>query len=269
VVVAELAIRGILFDLDGVIYLGEQLIAGAVEALEWVRARKIPHLFVTNTTSRPRAALCAKLAGMGISVQADSVLSPPVAAVHWLRANTQGPAALFIPEATRVEFDGLPLWNGDSGQSVASVVLGDLGQGWDFPRLNQAFLLLMQQPAPRLVALGMTRYWRASDGLRLDAGPFVAALQYATGIQPVVTGKPAAAFFHSGAGALGLEPAELLMIGDDIRGDIGAAQQAGLHAALVKTGKFQQHDLQGDVKPDVVLGSIAELPGWWQQHTDA
>lgn len=266
---AGLTIRGILFDLDGVIYLGEELVAGAVAALDWVRAQRIPHRFVTNTTSRPRAALCGKLAAMGIDVEADSILSPPVAAVHWLRANTAGPAALFIPQATQVEFDSLPLWNGESSQPVASVVLGDLGEGWDFRRLNQAFLLLMQQPAPRLVALGMTRYWKASDGLRLDAGPFVTALQYATGIAPVVTGKPAPAFFHSGAEALGIEPGQLLMIGDDIRGDVGGAQQAGLKGALVKTGKFQTADLQGDVQPDAVLTSIAELPAWWRQHVDA
>jgi len=263
-------LRGILFDLDGVIYLGEQLIEGAVEALEWVRSQRIPHLFVTNTTSRPRQALCRKLAGMGISVDVDRILSPPVAALHWLQTHTSGPAALFIPEATRVEFASLPLWNDDDGvQAVASVVVGDLGEGWDFQRLNRAFQLLMQQPAPRLVALGMTRYWKTARGLQLDAGPFVAALQYASGVEPMVTGKPAAAFFHSGAEALGIEPAQLLMIGDDIRGDIGGAQQAGLKALLVQTGKFQPADLQGDVVPDAVLASIAGLPEWWQRQNGA
>ena len=66
----------------------------------------------------------------------------------------------------------------------------------------------------------MTRYWRAEDGLRLDTGPFVAALQYASGIEPLVIGKPSAAFFNSGAQRLGVAPEEILMIGDDIRGDI-------------------------------------------------
>lgn len=266
---AGVDVRGILFDLDGVIYLGDQLIDGAVQALEWVRARRIPHLFVTNTTSRPREALCRKLSGMGIAVDVDRILSPPVAAVHWLQTQTRGAAALFVPEATRVEFAGLPLWRGNGDEAVGSVVVGDLGEDWDFRRLNQAFRLLMQQPAPRLVALGMTRYWKTPDGLQLDAGPFVTALQYASGIEPVVTGKPAAAFFHSGAEALGIQPAQLLMIGDDIRGDIGGAQQAGLKALLVQTGKFQPSDLQGDVLPDAVLASIADLPEWWQRQVDA
>jgi HAD superfamily hydrolase (TIGR01458 family) len=259
-------LRGILFDLDGVIYLGDEMIAGASDVLNWARAREIPCLFVTNTTSRPRDALCSKLAGMGIAVDRAHILSPAVAAVTWLQARAAGPTALFVPEATRVEFAGLPVWNGDLDQPVGAVVLGDLGAGWDFQRLNQAFLLLMQEPQPSLVALGMTRYWKAADGLRLDAGPFVAALQYAAGVDPVVMGKPASAFFLAGSERLGISPDQLLMIGDDIRGDVHGAQQAGLKGMLVMTGKFRAEDLNTGVHPDAVLSSIADLPGWWKQH---
>jgi len=258
------ALRGILFDLDGVIYLGDDLIAGAADVLDWVRSRSIPHLFVTNTTSRPRGALSGKLAAMGIGVDPDDILSPPLVAANWLQANTDAPAALYVPDATRVEFEHLPLWTGDPAETVGAVVLGDLGERWDFARLNQAFLLLMQQPPPPLVALGMTRYWQAADGLRLDAGPFVAALEYATGRSAVVMGKPAEAFFHSGADILGISAGQLLMVGDDIRGDVNGAQAAGLKGALVKTGKFRPQDLDTGQPPDAVLASIADLPRWWE-----
>ena len=260
-------LRGILFDLDGVLYVGDDMVAGAADTLEWVRSRGIPHLFVTNTTSRPRAALCAKLSAMGISVDAEQILTPPVAAARWLKTNADGPVALFVADATRVEFEELPLWDGDTQQPVAAVVLGDLGKGWDFERLNTAFLLLMQQPAPVLAALGMTRYWKAPEGLRLDAGPFVAALEYAAGVRAVVLGKPAPAFFHSGAEMLGLNHGELLMIGDDIRSDVNAAQDAGLKGLLVKTGKYRPQDLEGNVAPDAVLASVAELACWWDAQT--
>ena len=258
------ALRGILFDLDGVIYLGDDMIPGAGDTLDWVRSQNIPHLFVTNTTSRPREALSGKLAAMGIGVDPDDILSPPLAAANWLLANTAAPAALFVPDATQVEFEHLRLWAGDPAETVGAVVLGDLGERWDFARLNQAFLLLMQQSAPPLVALGMTRFWRAADGLRLDAGPFVAALEYATDRSAVVMGKPAEAFFHSGADILGIGAAQLLMIGDDIRGDVNGAQKAGLKAALVKTGKFRPQDLESGHPPDAVLASIADLPRWWE-----
>jgi phospholysine phosphohistidine inorganic pyrophosphate phosphatase len=260
--------RGILFDLDGVIYQGESLIEGAADALAWVRARQIPHLFVTNTSSRPREALCRKLRGMGIEAGPQTIVSPPAAAARWLGREVEGPVALFVPEVTRSEFAALALWSGAADQRVGAVVIGDLGEGWTFQRLNQAFRLLMANPAPRLVALGMTRYWRAGSDLQLDAGPFVSALQYATGLEPVVLGKPARAFFAAAADQLEMEPGELLMIGDDIRGDIQGAQRAGLRAALVKTGKFQPQDLESAVHPDAVLESVASLPAWWRNQAD-
>ena len=121
----------------------------------------------------------------------------------------------------------------------------------------------MQEPHPCLIALGMTRYWRAPEGLRLDAGAYVTALQYASGIEPIVLGKPAQAFFDAAAQRLARHPDEVLMIGDDIKGDIDGAQQAGIPALLVRTGKFRPADLDGPIQPYAVIDSIADLPGWW------
>jgi HAD superfamily hydrolase (TIGR01458 family) len=259
-------VQAILFDLDGVLYQAGKAIPGALRTLEWVRRKGIPHRFVTNTTSKPRSAICAKLAAMGIPVEAEQIISPPLAARHWLQTHAQGSVALFVPEATQSEFAGLPVWNGENTQAVDAVVLGDLGEAWSFARLNQAFRCLMNDPPPRLIALGMTRYWKTAEGLQLDAGPFVAALQYATGIEPLVLGKPATAFYQVAADGLGLAMDELLMIGDDIRGDVEGAQRAGLHAVLVRTGKFQAADLQCGVHPDAVLDSVADLPAWWERE---
>lgn len=257
---------GILFDLDGVFYVGDQAIPGAAEALNWVQQAGIPHCFVTNTSSKPRQALVEKLHAFGFNTQADRILTPPVAASRWIGQHLHGPTALFVPEATEEEFQTLPLARRDSEQSVAAVVIGDLGQSWDFNTLNQAFRLLMQTPAPRLIALGMTRYWRAPDGLRLDVAPFVSALQQATGIEPLVLGKPAAPFYQSALDMLGCQAGEGVMIGDDIRGDVAAAQAAGLRALLVHTGKFQPADLETGITPDAQLASIADLPDWWQRN---
>jgi len=256
--------RALLFDLDGVIYQGDSVIPGATDTLDWVSRNAIPHMFITNTTSKPRSAICAKLEAMGISVHPQQILSPPTVARHWLQSNPHGSVALFVPDQTRIEFEGLAIWDGDPAQSVGAVVVGDLGEEWSFARLNLAFRLLVTARVPRLIALGMTRYWRAPEGLRLDTGPFVAALQYASGVEPIVTGKPATTFFRTGAETLGVEPDQVMMIGDDIRGDVEGAQHAGLTGALVKTGKYRPEDLASGIKPLCVLGSIAELPGWWE-----
>lgn len=256
---------GILFDLDGVFYVGDQAIPGGANALAWVRQQHIPHCFLTNTTSKPREALVEKLAAMGLAADAKHILTPPVAASRWIAQHLDGPTVLFVPPATEAEFDNLRLADRQTQQPVAAVVIGDLGEAWDFATLNQAFSLLMQQPAPHLIALGMTRYWRAPDGLRLDVAPFVHALQHASGIEPLVLGKPSAAFYQSALAMIGCSANESVMIGDDIRGDIAAAQAAGLKALLVQTGKFQPSDTTGDITPDGQLASIAELPDWWSR----
>jgi ribonucleotide monophosphatase NagD (HAD superfamily) len=112
----------------------------------------------------------------------------------------------------------------------------------------------------------MTRFWRASDGIRLDVAPFVAALERATGRRALVLGKPANPFFQSAVGHLGLPAQEIVMFGDDIETDIAGAQKAGLKGVLLRTGKFRPADLEGKIKPDAVLDSIADLPNWWMSH---
>jgi HAD superfamily hydrolase (TIGR01458 family) len=140
------------------------------------------------------------------------------------------------------------------------VVIGDLGSLWDYRTLNRAFRLLHHNPDATLIALGMTRYWLADDGISLDVAPFVAALEHATGRVPRVFGKPAAVFFEAAAAKLGAEVGEIWMIGDDIHADIGGAQNTGMKGALVRTGKFRESDLEGTVRPSAVLDSIADLP---------
>jgi HAD superfamily hydrolase (TIGR01458 family) len=256
-------LRALLIDLDGVIYQDERPIAGASDALAWVRERSIPHAFLTNTTSCPRQDLVAKLARYGVPVTQERIITPAVAAAGWLQLHAPGAAALFVPRATRADFEGVPALDDDAESGAGSVVLGDLGLSWDFHTLNRAFRLLMDNSAAPLVALGMTRYWRAADGLRMDVGPFVAALELATSRRAVVLGKPAPEFFQAALSALDCPPAESVMIGDDVIADVGGARQAGMRTVLVRTGKFRAADLSTGPPADAVLESIADLPGWW------
>ena len=251
--------KAILFDMDGVVYNSETLIAGAPETLAWVRERGIPHLFVTNTTSRGRGVLVEKLARFGIPATEDQILTPCVAAREYMLAHAPGPGALFVPEKSHGEFAGLEMLAEDREEGARWVVVGDLGEGWSFRVLNRAFRLLHSTPEAELVALGLTRFWQAADGLRLDTAPFVAALECATGRRAVVMGKPAAAFFHAAVKRLGVAAEDVLMIGDDVRVDVGGAQASGLKGVLVKTGKYREGDLERGVKPDFVLDSIVGL----------
>ncbi|MDH3376461.1 MAG: TIGR01458 family HAD-type hydrolase [Gammaproteobacteria bacterium] len=254
-----------LFDLDGVLYQGEHAVPGAPEAVAWLRTRGVPLLFITNTSSRPRQALVDKLEHIGIPAAVTDILSPPAAATAWLQQHVTEPIGLFVTPATIAEFAGLSIAD-EATRRVGAVVIGDLGDGWDFRRLNDAFRMLMQEPKPPLLALGMTRYWQKAGGLQLDTGPFVAALQYAAGVTARVFGKPAAEFFQAAIHRLAFPAERICMIGDDIYSDIDAAQRIGLRGILVKTGKFRATDLDQGILPNAVLDSIADLPAWWQSH---
>ncbi|MGD8339637.1 MAG: TIGR01458 family HAD-type hydrolase [Gammaproteobacteria bacterium] len=265
----------LLIDLDGVIYRGDGVIEGAADTIDWLVDEQIPHLFVTNTTSRPREALVEKLAGFGIGVDVDEIQAPPDAASSWLAANGVERLLLAVPEQTArafAAFDTLTLddalkRDGREGEAAATmvdaVVVGDIGSAWSFDRLNAAFRCLMQEPRPQLIALGMTRYWHAPDGLRLDTAPFVTALAHASGVEPVVLGKPAPAFFEAALERLGVAAADTWMLGDDIRADVGGAQAAGLRGILVRTGKFRPDDLKLGIEPALVIDSVADLPSAW------
>ena len=130
--------------------------------------------------------------------------------------------------------------------------------------------MLINNSECRLVALGMTRYWRTANGLQLDVGPMIKAFEYATDRQAIVTGKPSIDFYQAAVDLLAINQhigkQNVVMIGDDIRGDIEASQRAGLKAIQVRTGKFTARDLELGITPDAILDSVAQLPEWWQTN---
>ncbi|MFV2005678.1 MAG: TIGR01458 family HAD-type hydrolase [Gammaproteobacteria bacterium] len=254
----------ILFDLDGVLYEGDNPIEGAADTINWFNKNSIPHLFLTNTTSKSRLELVTKLAGFGIESKKEDYLTPPVAAKQWLQTNNINSIALYVPDTTKEEFSEFNLVT-DENKNVGAVVIGDLGEQWTFEIMNRIFRTLINNPQTKLIALGMTRYWRTAAGLQLDVGPMIKAFEYATGIDAIVTGKPAKAFFQAAITLLGTQD-NIVMIGDDIRGDIEASQHAGLKAIQVRTGKFSESDLESGITPDVILDSVAALPEWWQSN---
>jgi phospholysine phosphohistidine inorganic pyrophosphate phosphatase len=249
---ALLAPAAFLFDLDGVFYNDTQPIRGGTEVIAQLLRESVPFRFVTNTTSKGRASLAQKLLSYGISAEPREIFCPAVAASAFLREkNASG--AFFTTVDTRGEFSSVR----EDLDQPDYVVLGDLGDDWTYAKLNQVLRYLLN--GARLIALGMSRYWRANDGPRLDVGPIASALAYATGQTPIVLGKPARDFFLLALRDLHVEPARCVMVGDDIVTDIGGAQAAGLQTILVRTGKFRPEDLESSIKPDAIIDSIADL----------
>ncbi|MGI9509553.1 MAG: HAD-IA family hydrolase, partial [Geminicoccaceae bacterium] len=140
-----------------------------------------------------------------------------------------------------------------------AVILGDLHLDFTWHRLNALFQMLEQ--GSRLVALHKNRYCRRNNGVALDLGPFVAALEYASGITAEIVGKPSPTFFNLALDDLGLTATDVVMVGDDIEADIGGAKAVGMQTIQVETGKFRASDLHHpSIQPDRRITSTAELP---------
>ncbi len=247
-------VEGLLIDVDGVLYNDVEPIPGAAETLRMLHREGIPFRLVTNTSMKSRRSLWKKLTDMGFDLSEEEIFSTVRAAAEYIRAQGKSSYMPLLTEDARREFDGIPV----DEVSPDFVVVGDLGEAWNFDVMNKAFRALMA--GARLVALQKNRYWRRTDGLALDAGPFVAALEYASGQEAFVTGKPNPVFFEKALADLGLPPEKTAMLGDDIEIDVTGAQELGIVGVLVCTGKC----LPGDAErghPDYVLGSIADLAG--------
>ena len=253
---------GFLLDLDGTLYTGDAAIPGAADTLSGLRRRAVPFRLVTNTTSRSRRMLVDRLAGYGLAVAPEEIVTATLAGVELVRATGYGRVAPFVPAGALEDMEALTLVGGTSGRPRTTadvVVLGDLGERWTFALLQEAFEQLMAGAA--LVALSRDRYFRQGDRLALDAGPFVAALEYAAGATAAVAGKPSPAFFEAAVRSLGLAGGRsVAMVGDDLWSDVQGAQRAGLQGWLVRTGKFREDVLQGSgITPDRILSSVTDL----------
>jgi HAD superfamily hydrolase (TIGR01458 family) len=251
-----------LLDLDGTLYVGDAAVPGAVDTIARLRARGVPFRLVTNTTTRSRRVLVDRLARYGFTVVPEEIVTATLAGASLLRERGYARVAPFMPDDALEDLGSLPLCGGTSDrprEPADAVVVGDLGERWTFALLQEAFEQLMG--GATLVALSRDRYFRQGERLALDAGPFVAALEFATGRNAEVTGKPSAAFFGAAAKSLGLGAnPTLAMVGDDLWSDVEGAQRAGLQGWLVRTGKFREDALRtSSIVPDRVLASVAEL----------
>jgi len=246
-------IKAILLDLDGVLYIGDQLIRGAPGAVAALRSQGFALAGITNTTTQSRRAIAEKLEDMGIPIGEDEIFTPAALAVQ---AIGQGSAALFIRESLKEDFRGVR----ESDTNLDYVVMGDIGgEGYPPEVLKQVFAMVMD--GAKILALHKNRFWQKPDGLHLDLGPFVAAIEYATGCEATVLGKPSRDFFHGICARLDAAPRNCLMVGDDIESDIGGAQNAGLKTALVQTGKYREEFVRkSGIRADLVLPTIADLP---------
>jgi HAD superfamily hydrolase (TIGR01458 family) len=250
----------ILLDLDGVLHVSGEPIPGAAEAVAELRRQGHRLRFVTNNTTRPRATLAEELRGHGIELD-DSELQTTAAAAA--RALAGKRVFALVMAALVDDLQGIEL----VGEGAEAVLLGgadeteETGRVFSYMNLARAFGEL--ELGAELYCLHKNRWWQTSRGPLLDSGAFVAGLEYASGVEATVLGKPSAAYFEAALEALDAEPPLTWMVGDDLERDIAGAQRFGLKTVLLRTGKFRPDTLErSTIVPDAVLSSIGNLPEW-------
>lgn len=228
-------VKGVLLDLSGVLYVGNKLLPNALLSLDLLNKKNIPLRFITNTTRSTRDDLLKKLSTKGLKIPIEQLFTAPLAARQYIKDHELNPYLLIHPDL-RPEFSDF------NNQIFDSVLVGDAGSSFTYQTLNTAFRILLNET--KLLAMGDNRYFKEEDGFSLDAGPFVHALEYASGTNATILGKPAKEFFLAAIKQFHCDPNQVVMVGDDVDADVNGALSAGLQAILVQTGKYRSSDDQ-------------------------
>jgi HAD superfamily hydrolase (TIGR01458 family) len=248
--------KAFLIDLDGVLYVGGHAVAGAVSAIDLLESHACQYRFVSNTTRKCRATIAERLDRLGFSIPVSRIFTPTIAAIAAMQQTESTRCLLLTTGDVNRDFAAAGIQN--SEREVDFIVVGDAGENFTYRNLNLAMRLVLGGAG--ILALERDRYWIGADGLMLSAGPFVAALEYATGTRATVVGKPAPEFFALALRNTGVKLSEAAMIGDDILTDIGGAQNAGMQGILVRTGKYRADAVAASgIMPDRTIDSIAQI----------
>jgi HAD superfamily hydrolase (TIGR01458 family) len=254
----------ILLDVDGVLHVSGEPIPGAAEAVRRLRADGHRLRFVTNTTVRSRQQLAEDMRGFGIELEDDEVQTTADAAVRALHGKR---VLALVMHAIVGDLDGIDL----VGEGADAVLLGGADETPEtnlvFSYMNLARAFAELELGASLYCLHRNRWWQTARGPLLDAGAFVAGLEYAADVEAIVIGKPSVSYFTAALEALDADPELTWMVGDDLESDIAGAQAMNMHTVLVRTGKFRPDAVEASrVRPDGIVSSIGQLPDWLEEH---
>ena len=253
----------ILLDIDGVLHVSGEAIPGAVDAVARLRDRGHSLRFVTNNSTRPRAQLAEELRDLGFALDDDELQTTAHAAVRELGGKR---VFALVMSGVIPDLEGVEL----VGDGADAVLIGgcdettEPNQVFSWMNLGRAFAEL--QMGADLYCLHKNKWWQTSRGPLLDAGAFVAGLEYVCDHEATVLGKPSPAYFAAALEHLAAEPELTWLVTDDLEDDVRGAQLFGMRTVLLRTGKFRPEALErSDVVPDMVLSSIAQFPEWLER----
>jgi NagD protein len=248
--------RGFLIDMDGVIYRGRELVAGAAQFVNQLLSHQIPFFFLTNNSQRTRRDVATKLRRMGVEAEEKHIFTCAMATARFLAQQKPGGTAYVIGEG------GLLNALHSNGYSIVDhdpdyVVVGE-GRTMTMETVEAAVQMIVT--GAKLVATNLDPNCPTQHGLRPGCGAIVAMLEAATGVKAFSVGKPSPVMMRAARKELGLRAEETTIIGDTMETDILGGVQLGYRTVLVLSGGTRREDLvHYAYRPDIVVDSIAAL----------
>lgn len=257
-------------DMDGVLWRGDQPLAGLTEFVAFLRQKQLPFMLATNNSSKQPTEYVTKLAKMGVdAVAPEQIITSGTATAAYLRGH--------YPEGSRVYvvgMDGLRrilssagfvVVGDDDTADVTAVVCG-IDFELSYATMRRAALLI--RSGADFIGTNPDRTFPTPEGLVPGAGSLLAMLSAATDCEPVIIGKPERAMFSAALDQLAVEPATVLMIGDRLNTDIQGGRIAGLQTALVLTGVSTRDEVAvSDIQPDTIAENLLDLMTRWSDET--
>ena len=256
--------RGYIFDLDGTIYLGSELLPGAADLIAGLRRRGARVLFVTNNPTRNQQMYADKLTALGVPTRPEEVVNTIVTMTTWLAAQPCGTGVFVIgEEPLREAIKGAGVRLTERAEEV-DVVVASYDRTFDYGKLQTAFDALTRPSPARLVTTNPDVYCPFPGGRgEPDAGAIVAAIEACTKVMcSVNTGKPDRIMLETAMWILGLDVRDCIMVGDRLSTDIAMALSAGMDSALVLTGETtakMAEEIPPELRPTHILPDVSSL----------
>jgi HAD superfamily hydrolase (TIGR01458 family) len=254
----------ILLDVDGVLHVSGEPIPGAKNAVDELRGAGHALRFVSNNSTRSQAGLAGELRAMGFTIEDSELQTTPTAAARELTGKRVLALvmAAVVPDLEKLEL---------VGDHAEAVLIGGCDETLEpnqvFSYMNLARAFAEIQAGAAFYCLHKNKWWQTSRGPMLDAGAYVAGLEFATGVEAVVLGKPSPSYFAAALDALEAEPERTWLVTDDVEEDVPGASVFGMRTAVVRTGKFRPESLDSTaMSPDMVCSSLAQFPALLEDH---
>ncbi len=243
----------LLIDLDGVLRIGNQPAENLREFLEYLKNSRRPACVISNTTMLNAAEIKKYFDNLKIELPIPLITASD--ATYLYSKSRYKRVAVYCSELVKNMFSEMLDF-----ENPEAVIVGDIGKGWTYEILNDIFRKV--RDGADFVAMQKNKFWKTpEDGLLLDAGAFIKAIEYSTNKEATLIGKPSPIYFNTGLKRIGFKPgAKFIMLGDDLETDIKGANDLGAKSILIYTGKTSKpYPTESENKPTYEADNLLDV----------